>query len=155
MKTIELVKCEDYLLKYSTEYSEIMASQHVLEDAINYARLLNQPLTLGMFVPCDEDGNFLEKPKTFKTVDSNGLPDVGWNEKELQEYYEALDRVIFEGFEVLYSGRKNIVIENEGRYCSLTFLKNGSVVPKEFQNEYGNYKTISDLCGYGLKIKVK
>ena len=25
-----------------------------------YANFLNQPLTLGMFVPCDEDGNVLE-----------------------------------------------------------------------------------------------
>ena len=29
----------------------------------NYAKFLKQPLKLGMFIPCDEDGNVLEEPK--------------------------------------------------------------------------------------------
>lgn len=30
---------------------------------LKYANFLKQPLILGMFVPCDENGNVLEEPK--------------------------------------------------------------------------------------------
>ena len=32
------------------------------KDLVNYAKFLKQPLKLGMFVPCDNDGNILEQP---------------------------------------------------------------------------------------------
>ena len=56
----------------------------------NYSKFLKQPLTLGMFVPCDLDGNLLE------------YPDHNYNSMEYMDefdvYNEAKNRVLFEGF---------------------------------------------------------
>ena len=62
---------------------------------IKYANFLKQPLTLGMFVPCDEDGNVLEEPESY------GLPVDRHNQgchitEEHDKYYEAKERVLFE-----------------------------------------------------------
>lgn len=70
----------------------------------NFAKFLNQPLTLSMFVPCDEDGNVLEEP-TAKLMNELG-GGFSTNEEQnqlddfIQEYQAAKERVIFEGFEV-------------------------------------------------------
>lgn len=34
----------------------------MLDEIANYAKFLKQPLTLEMFVPCDDDGNILRNP---------------------------------------------------------------------------------------------
>lgn len=47
---------------YNKEDANIFASK-----VNTYASFLKQPLKLGMFVPCDEDGNVLEEPKK-KTI---------------------------------------------------------------------------------------
>ena len=58
----------------------------------NYARFLKRPLTLGMFVPCDEEGNILKKPK---------LPNEPWEcisiplSDRYKKYEEARIRVLF------------------------------------------------------------
>ena len=59
----------------------------------DYANFLNQHLTLGMFVPCDEDGNVLEQPTA-----KNSLNTID-HDLRLMNYKEAKDKVLFEGFE--------------------------------------------------------
>jgi len=68
-----------------------------------------QSLEKWMFVPCDEDGNFLEEPKEkdFYTP----LPDRNgrrvWNthqskfQSELNKYQQAKERCLFDGFEFI------------------------------------------------------
>ena len=50
----------------------------------NYANFLKKPLELGMFVPCDENGDILRDG-------------VNWNKNF---YQRAKERVLFEGFEL-------------------------------------------------------
>ena len=65
----------------------------------NYAKFLQKPLTLGMFVPTDEDGNVLEEHADypdFKNGNHGGITDESY---ELCDQYEqAKERVLFEGF---------------------------------------------------------
>ena len=57
----------------------------------NYAKFLKQPLTLGMFIPCDEDGNVLEKPHEEWELSY-------WDFSTKQgKYLKAKERVLFEG----------------------------------------------------------
>lgn len=56
-----------------------------------YAKFLKQPLTLGMFVPCDEDGNIIEEPMYDPA-------NAQYYESHLYAYHNAKDRVLFEGF---------------------------------------------------------
>jgi hypothetical protein len=57
----------------------------------NYANFLNQPLTLGMFVPCDEDGDVLEEPD----LDIQGRP-TNCQPDYVEFYQQAKERVLFE-----------------------------------------------------------
>ena len=53
----------------------------------NYANFLKQPLKLGFFVPCDENGNVLDPSDVFKSCEKGFL------------YGKAKEKVLFEGFE--------------------------------------------------------
>lgn len=72
------------------------------KNVINYANFLSQPLTLGMFVPCDEAGNVLDAPDAFDIVSSETY--------RTNLYRQAKDRVLFEGFEITRT--HNLTTEN-------------------------------------------
>lgn len=55
----------------------------------NYANFLNQPLNNGMFFPCDENGNILEKIPVHRFAD---------DPHKYRQYKEATKKVLFEGF---------------------------------------------------------
>ena len=63
-----------------------------------YARFLKQPLELGIFVPCDEDGSVLEQPITYwNWIESDGLLQPYDDKmKEYWDYYKAKERVLFD-----------------------------------------------------------
>ena len=52
----------------------------------NYANFLKQPLKLGFFVPCDENGNVLDPSDAFKSCEKGFV------------YSKAKERVLFKGF---------------------------------------------------------
>ena len=65
---------------------------------LKYAKFLKQPLKLEMFVPCDEEGNVLEKPISSKYFDpTEPVPEEV--EQEFYNYDKAKEKVLFEGFE--------------------------------------------------------
>lgn len=70
------------------QLDEVQQSNFYYPLTQNYAKFLKQPLELWMFIPCDEEGNVLEKP--------NPLVDV--NNRLKKQYQQAKDRVLFEGF---------------------------------------------------------
>lgn len=57
-----------------------------------YAEFLKQPLTLSMFVPCDEHGNVLEQPTA-----ENSLNTIDHDSK-LIDYNDAKLKVLFKNF---------------------------------------------------------
>lgn len=57
----------------------------------NYATFLLQPLTLGMFVPCDEDGNVLREPELFGETIAH-LEE--WGVKQVK-FTKAKEKVLF------------------------------------------------------------
>jgi len=99
----------------------------------NYANFLNQPLTLGMFIPCDEDGNLLEKYKYF--------PCSLKYAKEINEYYkkyqQAKEKVLFEEVFTVKKHSENIVV----------YLKENS-----FYTTWNKSKKIEDLIYLNLTL---
>jgi len=83
-----LIPMTDFVLR---EQKNIMWDS--FNKVVRYANFLKQPLTLGMFIPCDEDGNILKEPKF---VSPEG---VKW-EDYVKQFEQAKERVLFEGFEV-------------------------------------------------------
>ncbi|WP_137906083.1 hypothetical protein [Chryseobacterium sp. 2VB] len=111
------------------------------ETTIKYAEFLKQPLTLGMFVPVDEEGNVLEEPTQEKYGwYSSCSPEEqsGWMYEEGEaKYYEALEKwnkakekVLFEGFGMQPSKHKglfDLVSKNGTLLLNLNFPTNEDV----------------------------
>lgn len=96
-----LISMTDFVLEtiqWKKEYHKIekdadFVRYNSLERIENYAKFLKQPLELGMFVPCDEDGNVLEKPLENESLSSL---DAG----SRIQYQKAKERVLFKGVTV-------------------------------------------------------
>jgi len=74
-----------------------------------YANFLKQPLTLGMFVPCDLDGNVLEESKCdcYTEYDREGCSE------NCSGYVNAKNRCLFEGkFDVRSEGNPFVRLNN-------------------------------------------
>lgn len=110
----------------------------------NYANFLKQSLSMGMFIPCDLDGNILE-------------PHIGGMREQdariHQRYSEAKDRVIFEGFELADYGF-NITNDISKTICFKDVLHVFwfSSITQTWTISKG-LSTIEDLVKYGLTVK--
>lgn len=96
-----------------------------VSNVLNYAKLTNRQPKLGDFVPCDDEGNVLEKPKGFdnkKILSGADYQTPDWMLR-CQQYQQALDRVIFKGdWEIHYINETETCIHN-GAY-QISFTKN-------------------------------
>ncbi len=79
-----------------------------------YAYFLNQPLSLGMFVPTDENGNVLEQPKA-------GM--FGY-EHIYNNYNKAKENVLFEGVEILKDDDVNYISFKLNKIAIFVYDKN-------------------------------
>ena len=101
-----------------------------------YINLLKQPINLGQFVPCDEDGKPMEKPEDY-------IPDY---DPEIQ-YQQAESRVIFKGFEV-------DSIEQEAIYLKGPIEINFTSRDVTIEGEgCSTFKTLSDLTQFNLEMR--
>lgn len=108
----------------------------------NYANFLKQLLTIGMFIPTDENCNVLEEPN---------LDFDGTNQLYYEQYQQAKSKVIFEGFEW-----------NTAEFCDEPMIelvdKKGNYLlydcdDKNFQNAGDEFiLTIEDLIPYNLTL---
>lgn len=108
-----------------------------------YTNFILKSLTKGMFVPCDRDGNVLEKPsiRTMNEYHSGGGDVL---KDRINDFHEAKERVLFVGYsedeiECLFSED----FEHEEVYT----VDNG------FYNEH--YYTIEQAINAGVKLKLK
>ena len=90
------------------QYNNELDYQTCFLNCVNYADFLRQPLTLGMFVPVDEEGNVFKNPHARDE-------DAGTEKEELQiEFNNALEKVLFEtDFEMDESNAKDFVLAFE------------------------------------------
>ena len=111
-----------------TPMEKVKRAVDAFNEIINYANFLKQPLTLGMFIPCDENGDVLEKepnedelckfcdyPSDKRHANAHSLGCEGSRcestaENYLYVYQQAKERVLFEGVSIKEFGR--VVITN-------------------------------------------
>jgi len=108
----------------------------------NFDNLLDQPPKLGHFIPCDENDVPLEMPIVYDGMDSDALLDE-------KKYFEALDRILFEGFEVIeYPNSDELAVEKS--------LKFKNIYAFHFQNGVWKkgigFKNIEELCDQEVKL---
>ena len=89
---MKLISMTDFVLEQGKKPNNSDFRQRFVVKVLNYANFLKQPLTLGMFVPCDDDGNVLE----FKER-HNCINEIEFDQK-LLDFQDAKSKVIFEDF---------------------------------------------------------
>lgn len=119
-------------MKTLNEYVDglrLLMRQNKFNKVVGYANFLKQPLQLGFFIPCDKDGKPLSEPYLIEGNEQ-------YYGAEMDEYQQACDRVLFEGFEYkMY----------ESGYFSI-YSKRLGVIYTSRDNKF-SYKTIDDLSG--------
>lgn len=149
----ELISLNKYIFNFHKNY---MVNY---ESIFNYAKFLKQPLTLGMFIPCDEKGNVLEIPVNYEIWLKLHNNDVSSEKGTIgflihEEYQQAKENVLFEGFEIdiMQCGHKyavnnklQIVNDKDNGLYFLEIYSNKK--PKEIF-----IKTIEDLIPYNLTL---
>ena len=108
-----------------SEHKVNWSFDQICNKIFNYANFLKQPLNLGMFVPCDEDGDVLEKPEDYE----NRLPNMmtEYND-EVYTYKQAKEKVLFKGFKIngnyIYYGHFMVCLISEIELYTVESLLN-------------------------------
>lgn len=93
---MKLISSTEFILEQSEKYLKgFIALNEYHSITLNYANFLKKPLTLGMFIPVDEEGNVLLGKPLSPAKDSEW---IRWENEEI-EYSKAKSKVLFEGFE--------------------------------------------------------
>lgn len=104
---------------------------------LDYTDFITQPLTKGMFIPCDEEGNILEKPST---VGGSDFVTTNIIDNNIKEYQQALERVLFEG-DYTPSKKRNYVYDfSNNKIKCINIYK---------------YETIEQAINNGVKLYLK
>ena len=124
-----LINMTDFVINKRKELLRHSEYKNDLENYANiiykYAQFLKQPLNLGMFVPCDEDGDVLEKPEDYE----NRLPNMmtEYND-EVYRYKQAKEKVLFKGFKIngnyIYYGHFMVCLISEIELYTVESLLN-------------------------------
>lgn len=137
---MKLISMTEFVIKSHNTIEDVGDSESAM---YNYANFLNQPLTLGMFIACDEYGNVLDSNE-WKLFDGqmSEYSDI------LLKHKQANDKVLFEGFEV-FDNNKNIEISN--RRINLFFSIRNWVGILEVDKTI-RISRVEDLVKYNLTL---
>lgn len=149
---MKLISMTDFVLEQSHLLSEIPKHQQLTDAyfrSLHYANFLKQPLTLSMFVPCDEEDNLLNP--------CGCSLDKGRCKKE-DEYQKAKEKVLFEGFSVeedkFKDTKRKLVWFNDNMtqlWRQLTY-RNGRVVESFLPNNYNGLSCVEDIISMNLTL---
>jgi len=118
MSGSKLISMTDFVLYQNKNIDD--SNHELLQKIVNYALFLKQPLTIGMFVPCDLDGNFLEElPERTGVHKYTNIDDSEEETKLIKEYQEAKDRVLFEGFHI----ENNYLVKGDTWLCMISEME--------------------------------
>jgi hypothetical protein len=102
-KNMKLISMTDFVLEQEKGLENILHERLPMiklsssyDKILKYANFLKQPLKLEMFVPCDADGNVLEKPEEHFPTGNNNLEEQIFAKQK--QYQKAKEKVLFEGW---------------------------------------------------------
>lgn len=109
MENNKLITATEKILEtYKSLCNGEIAEKEALMIPVRYAKFLSQPLTLYMFVPCDDEGNVLEEPKITQIAKFQ-TPTKSFEDYQ-RIYNEAKSKVLFEGFKMCDRGDKTCIM---------------------------------------------
>lgn len=122
----------------NTNFGKSLKNSNDIEYRIlrdNYDNFLEKPLTPSMFVPCDEQGNILEKPK----VRHDGGYDIG----EAELYTKAKECILFEGLhKVKFTSLYGQSVIQYGKDINFTYKIIFEIRDNEIKMFYKNIESI-------------
>ena len=107
------------------------------DSIVKYANFLKQPLKLENFIVCDEEGDILEEPTNYEKRLLNMMTEYN---DEVYTYYQAKEKVLFEGIEFRKNGGVNFLTIKEDTFAFF-----------DFNIKFKNL-TIEDLIQYNLQL---
>ena len=130
------------------EYHDVYNSTFVpVESVDKFNRIVKRHkanLSLGDFIPCDKDGKPLKEPDTVPFIDSD-------EDYQMIEYQQALDRVIYAGWELDDVGERYICLINKDDTAHFFFWENGSIeYCDDTMDMEKEIKTRNDMTGFEL-----
>jgi len=113
---------------------------------VRYAQFLTPIPTLGMFVPCDADGNVLLIP--------GSAPIYTHSENYIIKYNEAKSKVLFEGWSVIGQDDNVVEIEKDNENIWIDFFLKHNLTPclKLHSGYEEDIHSIEELIQYDLKL---
>ena len=135
----------------SSEESWLWAHMNSLTKIEKYNAFLLQQIEFYHIIPCDKEGKPMNKPRNWgswkylKDREDTLLPrhtNAMSGQSYCYEYYEALQNVLFEGFEVKKSELFDELIY-EINYKDITFCYDPNT--KEFKTEYGDLMVLGSV----------
>jgi hypothetical protein len=101
-----LISMTNFVLEQNSTEGKSLTSTDWLKEfelrfikIVKYAEFLKKPASIGMFVPCDLNGNVLENFSTHFPTGNNELEETIFAKNK--EYQEAEERVLFKNFQVV------------------------------------------------------
>ena len=89
---MKLISCTEFIIdQFELLYKAKIHEHEYITRTKKYSTFLKQPLKLEMFVPCDDEGNVLDKPQ----IDNENFSTL--KPFERNEYQQAKEKVLFEG----------------------------------------------------------
>lgn len=124
---MKLQSMTDFVLHESFGVGNEIINNDVFYNKVSrYAKFLKKLLNLGMFVPCDLDGNVLNEPENYShyildNYEFDKLKIVYCNEWFIacEQYQQAKERVLFKGYYVNH----NAIMSPCGGYLDESKLK--------------------------------
>tara|TARA_R110001632_G_scaffold109066_4_gene219199 strand:+ start:451 stop:915 length:465 start_codon:yes stop_codon:yes gene_type:complete len=147
---MKLIKCSDYVIEQKKVLKRSLSLDDYFLNIDSYANFLKRPLELGMFIPCDKDGNVLKELERFEHYQKYGEFGLikGYEFQMCKQYQEAKERVIFEG---------NWEHSRDDRYTHMNWMTDmdsptDRIGRHEMHIRMHECKTIEDLTELGLTL---
>jgi len=137
-KTMEAIYLQSSLQFGETLKSVSDSDYRRLRD--NYDALLKQPLQLGFFVPCDENGNVLDPSDAFRSCEKGFV------------YSKAKERVLFNGF--VFEESQKEALKNNTQLSVSIYTENSFYITHRLNGKWHTWfglKTVEDL----IKCKIE
>lgn len=128
------------------------------DDLCAYAEFLKQHLVLGMFLPCDKNGNILKYHGLYEHFKNSNFSNTGnWETQkqceDAKEYFKAKENVLFEGFmniDTRSATRKHIALMQKYRTTQIDAIiqdQYGLMFYDE-KNEISRLHIVEDLLNF-------
>lgn len=156
----------DFVLQFEQNEAKSPELRNFLkgvDTVVNYAKFLKRPLTIEMFVPCDEAGNVLEEPNEYANwiraieIDEFNYFADGWD--GCRQYHEAKEKVLFKNcvtydYTPHYQTKRLMINLNHQSFVRIynKFEYYNGKIDKDFLPHFSEIPNIEYLVQYDLEL---